>query len=52
MKQKTVIIVSIVWLSICSVSNLHGQWIQTSGPYGGDIKAFAANGTNLRGSHR
>src|SRR5947207_2974092 len=46
MKQKITIIVS-VWLTVCTVSTLRSQWVQTNGPYGGNFKAFAAHGTNL-----
>src|SRR2546423_6087637 len=46
MKQKIAIIVS-VWLTVCTVSNLRSQWVQTNGPYGGKFKAFTALGTDL-----
>src|SRR5674476_411679 len=32
---------------IISNINLHAQWIQTNGPYGGDIGCFAVIGTKL-----
>ncbi|MDQ3011765.1 MAG: hypothetical protein M3X11_13785, partial [Acidobacteriota bacterium] len=30
-----------------SATPTRGQWVQTNGPYGGDIRALLVNGTNL-----
>ena len=29
------------------INPLHAQWVQTNGPYGGDVWCFAVSGTNL-----
>lgn len=34
-------------LLLLHAAALRAQWIQTNGPYGGNIKCFAASGTNL-----
>jgi len=34
-------------LTLLPTGTLHTQWVQTSGPYGGDVRCFAASGTNL-----
>ena len=37
-------------VAFCLFTNtnpLHSQWIQTNGPYGGDVYCFAVSGTNL-----
>ena len=32
---------------LLGAQSLQAQWIQTNGPYGGDILCFAVNGSNL-----
>src|ERR1035437_3699340 len=37
----------IVILAIVSAAPLRAQWVQTNGPYDGDVRCFAVSGTNL-----
>ncbi|MCX5753079.1 MAG: hypothetical protein NTW97_05465 [Candidatus Krumholzibacteria bacterium] len=37
----------VVFCLFISTNPLHSQWIQTNGPYGGYVPAFAVSGTNL-----
>ena len=37
----------VVFCIFTTTNPLHAQWVQTSGPYGGNIKCFAVSGTNL-----
>jgi hypothetical protein len=32
---------------LLEAQSLQAQWIQTNGPYGGDVRCFAVNGSNL-----
>ncbi len=34
-------------LALLLAGTVHAQWIQTNGPYGGDVNCFAVSGTNL-----
>ncbi len=36
-----------VFCLFTNTNPLHSQWIQTNGPYGGDVYCFAVSGTNL-----
>ncbi|MBK6876813.1 MAG: hypothetical protein IPG99_10285 [Ignavibacteria bacterium] len=52
MKQfnKTFALAIFLFITVhCSLftDNCEAQWIQTNGPYGGDIRSFAVSGTNL-----
>ncbi|MBK9404558.1 MAG: hypothetical protein IPN57_08505 [Ignavibacteria bacterium] len=40
------LITQIVHCSL-NIDNCKAQWVQTNGPYGGDIRSFAVSGTNL-----
>ena len=37
----------VVFFLFITANQLHAQWIQTNGPYGGLVPAFAVSGTNL-----
>ena len=34
-------------VALLGAQSLRAQWIQTNGPYGGNIRCFAVNGSNL-----
>jgi len=36
-----------ILLLLISNINLHAQWVQTNGPYGGIVSCFAVSGYNL-----
>ena len=37
----------VVFCQLTTANPLHAQWIQTNGPYGGNVYSFAVSGTNL-----
>ena len=39
--------ISVVILVFSLINSGEAQWIQTNGPYGGNIRCFAFSGTNL-----
>ncbi|MCR4417254.1 MAG: T9SS type A sorting domain-containing protein [Ignavibacteria bacterium] len=39
--------VLITFLTFFMVVNVNAQWVQTNGPYGGDVQYFTISGTNL-----
>ena len=47
MRQRFVFIVSILSLSIGSAPNAVSQWVQTNGPYGGNVFSITKSGNNL-----
>jgi hypothetical protein len=47
MKNKLVLIASILSLTFSSAGSLKAQWVQTNGPLGGWVRCFAENDTNL-----
>ena len=44
MRTKSIYL-AIVFVLLCT--NASAQWVQTNGPYGGDVECFAVSGTNL-----
>ena len=45
--MKKFVIITLLQLLLFGISNLHAQWVQTYGPYGGDIWALTINGENI-----
>jgi ligand-binding sensor domain-containing protein len=52
MKNKHILIASILFLMFCGAPDAMSQWTPTNGPYGGPVICFAVNGTNLFASAR
>jgi hypothetical protein len=47
MRQKLLLSIAILLLAIAAASDALSQWVQTNGPFGGEVSCFASMGTNL-----
>jgi hypothetical protein len=44
--MKKIILISSFVIILISIK-INGQWVQTNGPFGGDVRCFVQNGSNL-----